>query len=230
MFPPLGCFVLLSQPGTGAYGRTQESRAGSPIAAVAEDDGLWLSYRSLARWEPVGTIGLESRYVKIRVGCKIMCNGFDIGDISYFIILYLSYFTSELHLMFLWCSLKINHCDTYTRSPTGEARLATAGFDRTWFRRCWTAEESVKRRCPMPHCCACGIMRWILARSTKSTEGCRAERHWRMQNHVWPVDLPSLNRPFGCLHLRFGYLLGGLEHLFFHILGIIIPTDYFSEG
>ena len=27
------------------------------------------------------------------------------------------------------------------------------------------------------------------------------------------------------------YLVGGLEHfLFFHMLGIIIPTDYFSEG
>jgi hypothetical protein len=26
-------------------------------------------------------------------------------------------------------------------------------------------------------------------------------------------------------------LVGGLEHIsFFHILGIIIPTDYFSEG
>ena len=27
------------------------------------------------------------------------------------------------------------------------------------------------------------------------------------------------------------YLVGGLEHvLFFHILGIIIPDSYFSEG
>jgi len=27
------------------------------------------------------------------------------------------------------------------------------------------------------------------------------------------------------------YLVGGLEHLFFHILGIIIPIEqYFSEG
>ena len=26
------------------------------------------------------------------------------------------------------------------------------------------------------------------------------------------------------------YLVGGLEHFLFFLLGIIIPTDYFSEG
>ena len=48
----------------------------------------------------------------------------------------------------------------------------------------------------------------------------------------WAIDIQM---PFRCLGANEPYLVGGLEHvfLFFHILGIIIPTDsyiFFSEG